>query len=94
VCVYICVFVSVCVRGSIEAYLFVAPVRNFENVILVACEKKLFRHFCAIFVVADLPQKEVLYYLTIYSLLLNSVEPRAITCLLKQSNPSAWSLLS
>jgi len=74
--------------------LFVSPVRNFENVILVACERKLFRDFWAIFVVANLPQKEVLYYITIYSLFLNSVEPRALTCLLKQSNPSAWSLLS
>ena len=68
--------------------------KKIENVTLVACERKLFRDFWAIFFVTELPHKTVFYYTTIYSVLVYSIEPRALTCLLKQSNPSAWSLLS
>ena len=72
--------------------------RNFENVTLVARRRKHFRGVLAIFLVAQLsPKRGVLVHknsLASCQQCRHSVEPRALTCPVKHSDLSAWSLLS
>jgi len=72
--------------------------RNFENVTSVARQRDHFWDFWAIFLVAQLPPKRGVLVnknsLASCQRYRHSVEPRARTCPFKQSNLSAWSLLS
>jgi len=73
--------------------------RNFENVtLLAACRREHFWGFWAIFWVAQLsPTRGVLVHknsLASCQRCRHSVEPRAMTCPFKQSNLSAWSLMT
>jgi len=71
--------------------------RNFENMPLVARQRKHFRGFLAIFLVAQLsPKRGVLVRknsLASFQRCRHSVEPRALTCPFKHSDLIAWSLM-
>jgi len=81
-------------RGATFSFLLRQP-QIFENVTLVARRREYFRGFLAIFLVAQLSQKRgVLVHkksLASGQRYRHSVEPRALTCPLQQSNLSARS---
>ena len=78
-----------------SSVLFWGRQRNFENVALVARQRKHFRGVLAIFLVDQLPPKRgVLVHKNLLASCqrcCHSVAPRALTCPFKQSNVSAWS---
>ena len=78
--------------------IFLRHSRNFENVTLVARRNKHFREFWAIFWLLNSHRREFFLVnnnsLTSCQQCRHSIEPRALTCPFKQSNSSAWSLLS
>jgi len=85
--------------ASYALFLLRRQPRNCEDVTLVARlrEHSSFQGFWSIFFVAYLSQKGVSIHKNHSRLLKgcrHSVKSRAVTCPLKQSNMSAWSLLS
>jgi len=87
-------------QKSREARVFFLPrqPRNFEIVVLVARRRKHFGGVLAIFLVSQLPPRRciIVHKNSVASCQLcrHSVEARALTCLFKQNDLSAWSLLS
>ena len=81
-----------------QIFLFRRQPRNYENVTSEARRRKHFRLFLCHFFGCSTPSKRgVLVHknsLAFCQRCRHSVEPRAVTCPFKQSNLSAWSLLS